>query len=202
MKISRSKAIKIVCLLILFIGIFIFNFIKNKKDKDELYAYNDKEEPKEVENTSLEVVDVEKVEMEVREIVYDNMTLEELSSKLEKSLNDNLSGYGNFIASYALEKGIDPYLATAIMLHETGCTWGCSSLVKKCNNVGGMKGSGCGQYGYFDSLETGIQKFIDNIYKNYYAYGLTNAKLMGKKYAEDPEWSNKVDRHIEKIKNR
>ena len=130
------------------------------------------------------------------------MTIDELSSKIEDSLNSDISGYGYFIANYSLEKGIDPYLATAIMLHETGCTWGCSSLVKNCNNVGGMKGSGCGAYGYFNTLEEGIQKFIDNIYNNYYAYGLTDAFSMGNKYAEDPEWAIKVNRYIEKIKNR
>mgnify|MGYP002511620479 CR=1 FL=1 len=40
------------------------------------------------------------------------------------------------------------YLAVAIVLHETGCKWTCSKLVRECNNVGGMKGSGCGSYGY------------------------------------------------------
>lgn len=130
------------------------------------------------------------------------MTIEELSDKLNRTLSSNLSGYGNFVATYSLEKGVDPYLATAIMMHETGCEWGCSSLVRSCNNVGGMKGSGCGEYGYFSTLEEGIKKFIDNIYNNYYAYGLVNADLMGSKYAEDPEWSRKVNVHIEKIKNR
>ena len=37
-----------------------------------------------------------------------------------------------------------------------------SILVKQCNNVGGMKGSGCGIYGYFNTLEEGIQRFIYN----------------------------------------
>lgn len=194
MKISRSNVIKIVSLLILLLVIvgFVFIFVKNKENKEEVIAY--------VEDVStVEIPELEEIE---DPIVYDNMTMQELSDKLERSLNSDISGYGNFIASYSLEKEIDPYLATAIMLHETGCTWECSSLVKNCNNVGGMKGSGCGSYGYFNTLEEGIQRFIDNIYKNYYAYGLTNANLMGSKYAEDPEWSIKVNRHIEKIKNR
>ena len=33
-------------------------------------------------------------------VVYDNMTLEELSDKLDRSLNSDISGYGNFIASF------------------------------------------------------------------------------------------------------
>ena len=35
---------------------------------------------------------------------------------------------------------------------------------------------------------------------NYYLYGLTTADTMGSKYAEDPEWSRKVNSYIEKIK--
>ena len=192
MKISRSNVIKIVSLFILVLGVLIFFFVKKNDDTEDVIAYVE-----EVSN-----IDVPELEEVIEPVVYEDMTMQELSDKLDRSLNSNISGYGNFIASYSLEKGIDPYLATAIMLHETGCTWECSSLVKKCNNVGGMKGSGCGAYGYFNTLEEGIQKFIDNIYKNYYAYGLTNANLMGSKYAEDPEWSIKVNRHIEKIKNR
>lgn len=196
MKISRSKVIELITALTIIVFIFIFAFyFENKKEKNTTYAFN--------EEVIIETeVTKEEIKKEEPVIVYDNMTIEELSDKLNRSLNSNLSGYGNFVATYALEKGVDPYLATAIMLHETGCTWECSTLVKQCNNVGGMKGSGCGSYGYFNTLEEGIQRFIDNIYNNYYAYGLTNANLMGNKYAEDPEWSRKVNAHIEKIKNR
>lgn len=202
MKISRSKVIEIIVTLTLFLLSFVYVFLcsNNKNINNDSYAYDE-----DLNNNSIseEIIDVEISSIEnIVPVVYENMTLEELTNKLERSLNDDLSGYGKFIANYTLEKGVDPYLATAIMLHETGCTWGCSNLVKSCNNVGGMKGSGCGQYGYFNSLEEGITKFIDNIYNNYYAYGLTNANLMGNKYAEDPGWANKVNGHIEKIKNR
>ena len=81
--------------------------------------------------------------------VYDGMTLEELASKLDRSLKNELSGKGYLYASYSLEKGVDPYLAVAISLEETGCNWNCRQLVNTCNNVGGMKGSGCGSYGAF-----------------------------------------------------
>ena len=201
MKISRSKLIEITFTLTLFVLVIIYAFMFSDSETKvkESYAY-DEIKIKEVNISVLETE--EEIKEEIEPIVYDNMTLEELSSKIERSLNSNISGYGSFIANYAIEKGVDPYLATAIMLHETGCTWECSNLVKSCNNVGGMKGSGCGAYGYFNSLEEGIQRFIDNIYNNYYLYGLTNADLMGSKYAEDPEWSRKVNGHIEKIKNR
>lgn len=140
-------------------------------------------------------------EVAMPSIVYDGMTMDELASKLDRSLKNELSGKGYLYASYSLEKGVDPYLAVAISLEETGCNWNCSNLVKACNNVGGMKGSGCGSYGYFDSLDNGIRAFIDNIYKNYVAYGLTTANSMNSKYAENPAWSVNVNNYINRIKN-
>lgn len=134
-------------------------------------------------------------------IVYEGMTMDELASKLERSLKNELSGKGYLYASYSLEKGVDPYLAVAISLEETGCNWNCSNLVRSCNNVGGMKGSGCGSYGYFPSLDDGIRAFIDNIYRNYVAYGLTTADEMNAKYAENPQWSTNVNNYITRIRN-
>lgn len=182
----------------MFIVIFVYAFfIVDKVEDNNTYALIDEDDIEE------QIIEVSTEEIdEVKKIVYDNMTIEELIDKLNNSLKYELSGYGALVANYSLEKGVDPYLATAIMLHETGCTWGCSSLVKKCNNVGGMKGKGCNSYSYFSSLEQGIKSFIDNIYNNYYVYGLTTADLMGSKYAEDPLWSSKVNSHIEKVRNR
>ena len=134
-------------------------------------------------------------------IVYDGMTMDELASKLNRSLKNDLAGKGYLYASYALEKGVDPYLAVAISLEETGCNSNCSTLVKSCHNVGGMKGSGCGMYGYFDTLDAGIKAFIDNIARNYVAYGLTTADTMNPKYAENPAWAHNVNNYISIIKN-
>ena len=136
-------------------------------------------------------------------IVYEDMTLDELADKLDKVLTSTLDGTGMIFASKSIELGIDPYLAVAISMHETGCKWGCSKLVRQCNNVGGMKGKpGCngGSYRKFDTLEEGITKFLENIYKNYYAYGLTTPETMNKKYAADPEWASKVNNYINYIK--
>lgn len=142
----------------------------------------------------------EAIEEIINPIVYDGKTLEELSVVLNKSLNSNISGKGELIASYSLEKGVDPYMATAIILQETGCKWNCSRLVRECNNVGGQKGSGCGSYRYFNSLEEGIMSFIDNIERNYISYGLTTPEQINPKYAEDRNWSKKVNKYIEEIK--
>lgn len=138
------------------------------------------------------------------EIAYDGLTVEELSDKLNRSLKSTLANQGNLIATYSLEKGVDPYLATAIMLHETGCSYSCSSLVTYCNNVGGMKGSpscGGGSYRYFSTLDEGIRAFIDNLANNYYAYGLTTPELMNSKYAESTTWAVKVNTYISQIKS-
>lgn len=140
---------------------------------------------------------------ESEQVVYQDMTMNELAEKLNRSLNSTISGQGYLIASYSLEKGVDPYLAVAIMLHETGCKWECSTLVKSCYNVGGQKGSpscGNGSYRRFSSLEEGIKGFIDNLEKNYYAYGLTTPEQMNRKYAGSTTWASKVNAYIEQIK--
>lgn len=136
-------------------------------------------------------------------IVYDGLTLTELSNKLEKSLNSTLSGKGKLFASYSLDLGLDPYLAVAIVLQETGCKWDCSQLVKQCNNVGGIKGApGCwgGSYKAFSTLDEGIKGYLDNLYYNYYSKGLTTPELINPIYAESKTWASKVNYYISEIK--
>ena len=123
------------------------------------------------------------------------------TDKLNRTLSSDLSGKGESFAKYSIDLGVDPYLAVAIAMHETGCTWNCSYLAKTCNNVGGQKGSGCGEYQAFETLEDGIYGFILNIKNKYVDYGLMTADEMNPKYAEDPTWSSKVNNYIEKIKN-
>ena len=176
---------KQICIIISFIlvvsvGIVIFGnsyFKEESKNNSNLVTV--------IENNSnnkfLSAHDVAVADAETRmTIVYDGMTLEELAAKL------------------------DPYLAVAISMHETGCAWGCSRLVKECNNVGGQKGSpSCngGSYKAYATLDEGIIGFLDNIYYNYYRYGLTTAEAMNPKYAADTNWSKNVNKTIEKIKN-
>lgn len=137
--------------------------------------------------------------------VYEGLTLKQLADKLNKNLNSSLSGTGIYFAKYAIEYGVDPYLVTAIALHETGCKWKCSTNVTQCNNVGGMKGGTqkCNNTSYaaFDSLETGISSFIYNIKTNYWDKGLTTAQAMNSKYASSSSWSEKVNNYINIIRN-
>lgn len=143
----------------------------------------------------------------IREEVYAGLTMEELAAKFDRLLGSGyMQGKGYLIASYSLEKGVDPYVALAIILHETGCggTSSCSKLVVTCNNVGGQKGSpGCngGAYKSFPTLDDGIKGFIDNLYRNYYAVGLTTIDSIAPKYAEGSTWSSKIHWYVNKISN-
>ena len=147
--------------------------------------------------------EAEKREAEARRIVYDGLTMEELSEKLNRSLNSTLSGKGETFARLSDELGIDPYLAVAIVMHETGCKWDCSNLLKTCNNVGGMKGSpGCGggAYASFPSLDEGIRAYMNNLNKNYFSVGLTTPEAMGPKYAASTTWAVQVRAYMNEIK--
>ena len=150
------------------------------------------------EGVSLEEIEKQKMEARMKEVVYDNMTLGELSSKLDRSLNSTLANKGYVFADYAVSKGVDPYLAVAIALHETGCKWKCSNAVNSYYNVGGMMGSN--GLLHFNSLDEGIKAFIDNLYNNYVAYGLTTPEVIGPKYAASTTWPVQVSSYINQIK--
>lgn len=170
--------------------------------KDSAVPTETKEENP-VEEVKEEIVEPEQPAPEPVEeqtpIVYDNMTMQELADKLNRSLNSTLSGTGMTFANLAVSLGIDPYLSLAIVLEETGCSYNCSAAVNNKNNVGGMMGSG-GLLS-FESLDAGITAFMNNLKKNYYDQGLTTAEAMNSKYAASTTWSGKINNYIEKIKS-
>ncbi len=167
--------------------------------KDEVK--DDKKDTNE-ENVLLTEVEMETAPASViippRVEVYESMTMEELAEKLNRSLGGILAGHGDIIASHSLEIGVDPYIAAAIMIHETGN--GTSSIANNCFNFGGQKGVGCGAYKRYESAEAGLVGIIDNLYKNYYAYGLTTVESIGHRYAESGEWPAKINWYIGKIR--
>lgn len=136
--------------------------------------------------------------------VYEGMTLEELGEKINRNLGTGyLSGKGNLIASKCIELGIDPYITTAIILHETGCKYNCSTLVKQCNNVGGQKGApGCGggSYKYYATLDDGIVGHIENLYYNYFSKGRTTVESIAPRYAASTAWSGKINWYVNLIR--
>ena len=150
------------------------------------------------EGVSLEEIKKQEMEARMNQVVYDNMTLRELSSKLDRSLNSTLANKGFVFADYAVSKGVDPYLAVAIALHETGCKWSCSNAVNSYYNVGGTMGSS----GLLrvNSLDEGIYAFIDNLYNNYVSHGLTTPEAIGPKYAASTTWAEQVSSYINQIK--
>ncbi len=136
--------------------------------------------------------------------VYEGMTLEELAIKLDRNLgNDIVAGKGALIASECVNKGVDPYVAVAILLHETGCKYSCSKLARTCNNFGGQKGSpSCngGSYKAYNSIDEGLVGFIDNLYRNYYSRGLNTVESIGPKYAESNTWVSKINSYVSQIR--
>ena len=182
--------------------------VNNKNKNDLVEESNDNIEIEEV-TINEELEDVKTYEevstVPVDPIVYDGLTMGELADKLNRSLKSTISGKGYLIASYSLQLGIDPYMATAIILHETGCNGTCSSLVRECNNVGGQKGGpscGGGAYKAYPTLDEGIMGYLDNLYRNYYAYGLTTPETIGPKYAASTTWASQVNNYIAVIKSR
>ena len=187
--------------------------LKNMATSANTIINSTKEEnptPTEEETTEPEVI---AIDMEVapasviippRIEVYEGMTIDELAEKLNRNLGSGyIAGKGYLIASQCIEKGVDPYVAVAIMLHETGCSYNCSSLVRTCNNVGGQKGSpGCngGSYKAYATLDDGIIGFINNLQKNYYSHGLTTIDSIAPKYAASSAWPAKIKSYVEQIR--
>ena len=136
--------------------------------------------------------------------VYEGMTLEELGEKINRNLGTGyLSGKGSLIASKCIELGVDPYIVTAIILHETGCKYNCSTLVKQCNNVGGQKGApscGGGSYKYYATLDDGIVGHIENLYYNYFSKGRTTVETIAPRYAASTAWSGKINWSVNLIR--
>ncbi len=162
------------------------------------------EEIKASQQKAIEEATLKAIEEEKKRKVYNNLTLEELSNKINKVFKGSyLANTGELFASYSLEKKVDTYTAVAIVLLETGCYSNCSKQVRTCNNVGGMKGGpSCNgtSYKYFKTKEEGIKSFIDNLSKNYYKQGLDTPEKMNKKYAASSTWAKKVNKYIDIIK--
>ena len=146
----------------------------------------------ELESISTIATDIERVE------VYKGMTIEELGAKLNKSLKGILANKGEYIARKSLDLNVDPYMAVAIMLHETGCNAKCSKLATVNYNVGGMRGKSGWQK--FSSIEAGINGFLNNLSKNYIKNGLTTPETIVKKYAPGSDsWAGKIRYYMNKI---
>ena len=175
-----GKILCIISILMISMGVLVFSKEKSLKLEMDNREYSDAN----VLNTNnvqaridTSSLDLKQMNMNaanaslIRIVVFDNLTMEELSAKLNRVVGGAMSGKGNLIATESIKRGVDPYVATAIMMHETGN--GTSSMCRTCFNFGGQKGSGCGAYQRFSSTDEGLTRMIDNLYRNYYAKGLT-----------------------------
>lgn len=179
--------------------------IEEKQDKNtQDIVIEEKEESEKIENEDKEEKDTDTNENS-GSVLYDGLTEEALLLNLEKNLKNELSGTGNKFVEYYKNTGLDPYLAASIVLHETGCTWKCSSLVRECFNYGGMKGGNNKyketNYTCYNSKEEGINAYLNMLYNNYFSKGLTTPELINPKYASSLEWAAAINRYIEKFKN-
>ena len=169
-------------------------------------AFKEDNKKKNSANLLLESVEMETTPASViippRIEVYGGMTLEEVAAQINKSLKNDITDKGMVIASKCIELGVDPFIASAIILHETGCGQNqCSNIARNCYNFGGQKGSGCGAYQRYNSVDEGLAGMISNLYRNYYSRGLTTVETIGPRYAESNTWVSKINWYVNKLKN-
>ena len=202
-----GKILCIISILMISMGILVFSKEKSLKLEMDNREYSDANEVSNNIQARLDTSSLELKQMNmnaangslIRIVVFDNLTMEELSAKLNRIIKGQMSGKGHLIATECLKRGVDPYVATAIMMHETGN--GSSRMCHECYNFGGQKGSGCGAYQRFSSTDDGITKMIDNLYRNYYARGLTTIESIGSRYAESGTWPSMIHMYVNKIKS-
>ena len=86
-----------------------------------------------------------------------------------------------------------------MLFRSTGCKWTCSSLVRDNYNIGGLKSDG--KFIKYNSLEEGIDGYLNILFNNYYNKGLNTAELIQSKYAPNSTtWTEKINWYINTIK--
>lgn len=101
------------------------------------------------------------------------------AEQLNKVLKGKLAGTGEIFLKYANMYKINPAIAAAIAMHESG---GTSNLAKTKNNFFGMRNKN--GWMSFSSVDEGIRRGISNISRNYVNKGKNSLQKMVKDYAE------------------
>lgn len=101
------------------------------------------------------------------------------AEQLNKVLKGKLAGTGEIFLKYANMYKINPAIAAAIAMHESG---GTSRLAKEQNNFFGMRNKN--GWMKFSSVDEGIRRGISNISRNYVNKGKNSLQKMVKDYAE------------------
>lgn len=164
-----------------------FMIYLNSKDKVDDISDSQSEENNIIENTS-----------------YNGESIDKIGEKFNKAFKKTfLEGYGNYIASVSISKGINPYLIGGIILESTNCKRDCSIILKQCNNVSGTKGTpGCfgGSYKKYNTVEESISELVANISKDFYSQEMQVPLKMFKKYGKTEVWAFKVSNYMEELK--
>ena len=173
------QKIKIICIITSFVGVMMISIGLVLQEKsinsfkiDSLATNTNliiKRKENNIEREDIQLLKEIKVETTnaslLRQEVFEGMTIDELAEKINRTLKNEISGQGYTIANKCIELGVDPYIATAIIMHETGCGQNqCSNIARNCFNFGGQKGSGCGAYKKYNSIEEGLEGMITNLY--------------------------------------
>ena len=79
------------------------SFIEALMLKNQRESLNKESEINNVDKVVKQEIEVLSFKASSPVVVYDGMTMEELASKLDRSLRSNLSGYGHAFAKYSIE---------------------------------------------------------------------------------------------------
>lgn len=132
-----------------------------------------------------------------------------IGAKINKVLTGNLAGYGNYYAQMGEKYGIDPMIASAISMQETG---GNSYGVRVQHNVGGIMdaSSNWTKQKSYASLEEGIEAHVKNL-AWHKSQGRVTPEQLKPSYcpdgaANDPSglnqhWLPGVNKYIERMNN-
>lgn len=131
------------------------------------------------------------------------MSVTEIIKKNNESVVERLSNVDNLTIEERIELkchqyGIDPDIPLAIARLETGHFT--SRAFKEDNNVGGLSINEVPMS--FDTLEDGIEAFVQNLANNYFAQGLDTVEEIGAKYCpvNEENWVEIANQLLEEYK--
>lgn len=135
---------------------------------------------------------------------FNGESIESIGKKIDKYCKKTVfEGYGEYIAKSSINKGVNPYLITGIILESSNCKIECSVIFKECNNATGMKGSpGCfgGSYKEYNKIEDSISDVVNYISKEFYTPEMQAPYKMYKDYGKTSAWALKVNNFMDAIK--
>ena len=163
---------------------------------------NHEDEPKETPKEN-EEVPIKEEENPV-DTSFNGESIETIGKKIDKYCKKtSLEGYGEYIAKTSINKGVNPYLISGIILENSNCKIECSVIFKECNNTSGMKGSpGCfgGAYKSYNKIEDSISDIVNVISKDFYTPEMQAPYKMYKDYGKSSSWALKVSNFMDAIK--